>query len=242
MDDFLTEVSNGVLDVRVELVLALLTSLFIGSALVLLWYKRKPEDKVLLVILAVLQIIEFVTINIWYWAMDYLLYPLPLYHCRIAKILLVLFVFLPSKWRRKARGVYIYTIGMAVLGAIASFVYPSSDAFLWPHITHVCYFFGHFNLMLFSIAMLMVEKERWTLSDFWKGQGVVLIFNILITIVARASHANYSYFLESPLFNEPLQANGPIVYTLILMFSYAVLFALAFLVIKGIERIAWGKK
>lgn len=218
------------------IVLILLSTLVIGTTATILWYRKNPGDTKLLKILALLQLAEFLAVNIWYRVAGYLAFPLPLFHCRLAKIFMILFAFLPRKYRKTMRPLLVYSLGMAIFGAISSFVYPDPDPFLWPHITHIGYFFGHFNLMLFATAFLAENTEPFKGKDLRKAQILLLATNVLILPIARSTGINYSYLLKSPLFNEPLQAFGPNIYVLIMILVYSLLFTVAFGVMTLIEK------
>ena len=234
--DFFSSVHTGEPTFTVPVIIALQALLVLGVLGTALWYRKFPDSQRFLKVIAGLQLVEFLSVNIWYRVAGYLAYPLPLYHCRLAKILLILFAFLPRKTRRTLRPLFIYAVVMAFFGPISSFVYPNPDPFQWPHITLVSYFFGHFNLIVFAMAYMMEDELRWTWKDLVHSQILLLVFNLGILVVARQTQTNYSYLLESPLFNAKLQAFGPTVFVVIMFAVYAILYSVSFFIMKSIEH------
>lgn len=242
MADFFAPISNGEVTASLPLIIGLLLSLVVGVFFVVFWYKKRPKDEVLIKVFATLQVIEFLSVNIWYWWADYLLYPLPLYHSRISKLVLIFFAFAPKKYREKLRGLLVYAISMGFAGSIAAFVYPNSDKFAWPHLTHVGYFGGHFILLILGMCFFFYEQKNFSVKDFFSAHKVIIVLNLFIVIVARLTQANYSYFLKSPLFDAKLQTLGPVIFTLIIHLAYAALFTVGFLVVRQIGHMTLVEK
>lgn len=86
------------------------------------------------------------------------------------------------------------------------------------------------------MAYMMEDELRWTWKDLLRSQILLLVFNLGILVVARQTQTNYSYLLESPLFNAKLQAFGPTVFVVIMFAAYAILYSVSFFIMKSIEH------
>ncbi len=199
-------------------------------------YKRHPDERYLHKVLAILQLIEYLSIFIWYYVSGYLDFPLPLYHCRLAKLILILTAF--TGFGGRLRSLYVYAAPLAIVGAVSSFLIPNVDPFPWPHLTYIGYFFGHYILMLQAMAALMRDTAGLSKSDFWQGQGILFLANILIMAVARYTGTNYSYMLESPIFTDTFAKLSPPIYTLAIFLVYALLYCASFAAARLLQRTA----
>lgn len=196
---------------------------------------REGNKRPFMITLACLQLFELISINAWYWIADYKAFPLPLYHCRLTKWFLILIIFMNNS--EKLRFLRLYAAPTAVMGAIGSFVVPDVDAFDWPHITTVGFFFGHLILMLLGVAVFLDDKTEWTRKDFFTGQKVLLGLNIFITAVARYTGINYAFMLSSPFMKATFAKLHPVLYTLLAYLAYAVVYTISFHVVVAVKRL-----
>ena len=210
--------------------------LLLGGLFPVYWYKKHPGEKYLHKVLAVLQLVEYLSVFIWYYVVGYLDFPLPLYHCRLAKLILILLAFTGIEGR--LRSLYAYAAPLAIFGAVSAFLVPTVDPFPWPHLTYVGYFLGHFILLLQGTAALMRDTAGLTKVDSRRGQGILLFCNLIIMVISRLSGLNYSYMLESPIFKEMFESISPWIYTIVLFLAYAFLYLLSFLIACFLQRLA----
>ncbi len=200
--------------------------LFMGGIFPVYWYRKHPGEKRLHKILALLQLTEYLTIFIWYYVVGYLDFPLPLYHCRLAKLILIILAFTGIEGR--FRSFYAYAVPLAIFGGVAAFLVPDVDPFPWPHITYIGYFLGHFLLLMQGTAALTRDKGKLTKADLLRGQKILLSVNLVIMAIARLSGLNYSYMLKSPILKNFTEALPPVVYTLLVFLIYALLYFVSF--------------
>lgn len=165
-------------------------------------------------VLLIEQIIE----NIWFWTAPYLADPLPLYHCRIAKIFLPLIVlFFP-----KVKGLKYFSVIIGIFGSIIAFLYPSMDPFAFPHFTNFGFYITHGLICIISVNIIVLEDLRLSRSIVWKTQGYMLCFNIIVCIIAHMRNENYAFFLQPPLMREFFESIGHYPYVVILFMCYAL--------------------
>lgn len=240
MEEFLTSVSNGKIEFTFIHILVLNIITVTTILLTVIFNRKNPGKNTHIHIFSILQVIEFLSVNIWYQWSQYLAYPLPLFHCRLAKIILILFAVVPEKWRERFKALYLYALAMALFGGISSFAYPNPDPFLWPHITHIGYFFGHWVLIILSISHVMQMKKVLAWKDLLHAQILLLVSNIGILFVARKTGINYSYLLESPIAPKTFAQLDPNLFAVMMFVVYAILFTVSFALLRWIQ-LRWSR-
>lgn len=193
-------------------------------------------------ICAAILLVDVVTTNIWYWTARYLVDPLPLYHCRIAKIILILFGFGAAASDKILQPVRQYACSIGLFGAISSFVYPDPDPFNFPHISLFSFYIGHAMLGVLAVGILLRGKHRWCLKDLIPLELFMVFINILIFVFDTVTGKNYSFFLWPPFFQSFPQIVGPYVYALIIFIVYGLLMLIGFSLLMGIQRLFLKKE
>lgn len=172
----------GLVALLTSLVLTLwLTSRYYGSAVYRLAFKT-------------LQAFQLVVIYSWYaLAVGFPLdESLPLYHCRIAMFVVLLWPK-PSKMKD-----YFAFLGLG--GTLAAFVYPVFDPYPFWHVTIFSLIFGHLALWVNSWAYLMSHDRRQTLN--LKTTALyTLALNAFLLVVNQLTGGNYGFLAQVPLLN-----------------------------------------
>lgn len=138
-----------------------------------------------------LQWLQVVTLYSWYllaafsWQLS-----LPLYHCRIA-ILGILLLPNQNKWKP-------YLALMGLLGSLVSFVYPVLDTYAFPHLTQFSFVLGHLALMVNSFLYLL---KHFDLSSYrFKNQFAFLaVINLVILTVSIVTGGDYGFMRHLPI-------------------------------------------
>lgn len=172
----------GLVALLTSLVLTLwLTSRYYGSAVYRLAFKT-------------LQAFQLVVIYSWYaLAVGFPLdESLPLYHCRIAMFVVLL-------WPRASK-MKDYFAFLGIGGTIAAFVYPVFDPYPFWHVTIFSLIFGHLALWVNSWAYLMSHDRRQTLN--LKTTALyTLALNAFLLVVNQLTGGNYGFLAQVPLLN-----------------------------------------
>lgn len=156
---------------------------------------------------------------------------LPLYHCRIAELAMILALLTPWNF---AKTISIY---MGGYGAMVALLIPVMEAYRFPHITNFAYFAGHI-LMLWTVTYLIVIAGY----DFTKSElrKIVLFLNLVNGVIYVANpplRMNYAYFEFSPVFTEFFQSWPRLLYLGVLVGLYNLLLWLTYVVGKKTVRI-----
>jgi hypothetical integral membrane protein (TIGR02206 family) len=139
----------------------------------------------------VLQMIQLLLIYGWYALMiGNFKESLPLYHCRLAMLMVL---FLPDKhsWKR-----YFALIG--IFGPILAFAYPVMDNYSLFHVTIFSFIVGHYALFVNSLLYLL-RFPRKDLLDKPKVIIGTLSFSSLLLLVNQITGGNYGFLRETPL-------------------------------------------
>lgn len=151
---------------------------------------RKSNDKLLKPLLLLGLVIQGL-LFIWYLGKPEILFKegLPLYHCRIASIMMAISYFLKKKRLAK------FFAWMGVIGAITVILIPDASPYVWPHVTNLTFIVSHFLLLVNGILIVKTINERLHYKKILKYafsmNSVLLIVNIL-------SGGNYGYLMRTP--------------------------------------------
>lgn len=169
------------------------------------------------------------TMFVWY-AGDpaiFLTEGLPLFHCRLATILI--FIGYHAKWQKTTK----FYAWLGLIGAIIAFSFPDPSPFRWPHITNITYVLGHLALIMSCVILIAKSSVTLSTKDVLK---FVLTMNIALSIVNIIIHnANYGYlrYLPDAL---PLPIHGIVLFSLVtILMTIAVRFV-------EYQYQAWKKK
>lgn len=171
--------------------------------------------------LAVVLMIEQVVEYCWYIFAPYLQDPMPLYHCRLSKLLLVVVVL----FMKKSTAIKYYAIATGIYGAVAALAFPALDPFAYPHFTNFTFYITHTLIAIISVGLIASEDIKLTKKRFWQVQIVTQIMNILITLYNLITGENYAYLLEAPP-SIKVPIDIPVLYTATTFVAYGILAAL----------------
>lgn len=163
----------------------------IGLFLLLSW--RFHSNLWFIKLSKLIQIGQLLALYSWYIAYHLPLSDsLPLYHCRIAMIGLVL---LPDHWKLKR-----YLAYLGLIGAIFALGYPVLDPYDFPHITAISFVLGHYALLLNSLTYLLNHPETASL----KPSVLILATFALDLVLLWVNHVtggNYGILRHTPIIN-----------------------------------------
>lgn len=179
---------------------------------------------------------DVVITNLWYWTAGYLVDPLPLYHCRIAEILLVVFGFWSSAAGKISKALRQYACSIGFFGALSAYIYPDPDPFNFPHVSQFSFYIGHALIAIMAIALLLRGRERWHFKDMIPLQILMLILNILIFLFDLGTSKNYAFLLVPPFAERLPQLIGTYPYALLMAVIYGLLMVVSFSLLMAIQR------
>lgn len=169
--------------------------LLLASLVFTLWLTVRLKDcQTYRWMFKLLQVFQIVAIYSWYaLAVGFPLdESLPLYHCRTAMFVVLL-------WPRASK-MKDYFAFLGIGGTIAAFVYPVFDPYPFWHVTIFSLIFGHLALWVNSWAYLLRQDRRQTLSV--KDSLVyTLVLNACLVGVNLLTGGNYGFLAQPPLLN-----------------------------------------
>ena len=119
---------------------------------------------------------------------------LPLYHCRVAIILMGIGLLFNKRICRKLGSMW------GLIGAVFALIYPSGlDPFLFPHITQFSFFIGHLFLLWGSVYCIFIECVKFDKKDFKIAIYFTNIYHISMFILNHIIGANYGFMRVSPI-------------------------------------------
>lgn len=153
-------------------------------------YKLRYKRKILSVQLVSLSIIE-IALFIWYFAGKELFIRegLPLYHCRIAALMMAISFF------RENYKLSNYFAWLGIIGTLIAYSFPDPSKYLWPHITNLTYILGHILSIGSALMILTNERRELDLSYICK---LTLAMNLVIYLLNKILSANYGYLNNLP--------------------------------------------
>ena len=131
----------------------------------------------------------------WYISSGYntLIEGLPLYHCRIAILLVGLGLIFKKDLFKKLGSI------LGIIGSIVALAYPGLDPFLFPHITQFSFFIGHLFLLWGSIYCLFIERVTISECDYNKIAMFTNTYHISMFVLNHILGSNYGYMRKSPI-------------------------------------------
>ena len=202
--------------------LTMLLVFFLGIYMILINRKKLQQNFWLVErikkIFSIVIFLEIILMYSWYLFGDYmgLKDGLPIYHCRIVLILVVLYTFKPFKWLK------LIIINWGLVGATIAMLIPVGDPFIFPHVTYVTYFVGHIFLGWYVMLLIVGERYRFPISDLRNIIILGIIFNLFQVIVNNYLGSNYGYVSQPPVLKEYLSAFSPFIYNIIMCLVYAL--------------------
>lgn len=161
---------------------------------------KKVNDKFSYILISLI-LIDQIILYIWQIGSGYfnLSISLPLYHCRIAVISLILGKFF------KNRILSITGIYWGTLGSLVAIIMVDLYDFQFPHYTNFHFFICHILMGWFIVNQLFSEGIIINIKDQKKILITTNIYNIFLIIVNLILNnlgykANYGYMLEMPPF------------------------------------------
>ena len=157
--------------------------------------KMKKENRLFEVFVGVILLIQQSVLYLWYIKGHYHVVKegLPLFHCRIAIIALVIGLIFKKDFMMKI-GSYL-----GIFCATSALLFIKLDPFSFPHITQISYFIGHIFLLLGSVYIVFVKKIGMNKYYFKKTLIVINCYHILIFVLNNIIGANYAYMKSSPI-------------------------------------------
>jgi hypothetical integral membrane protein (TIGR02206 family) len=172
-----------------------LTLLIISLLGIMIILKIKRESKFFEISIGSILLVQQLTLYLWYFRGKYhfLQEGLPLFHCRIAIIMLIIGLVLKKDFMAKMGSYW------GIFGSVSALLFPELDPFSFPHITQISYFIGHILLLWGSIYLLFVKKIGMNKSEFKKVLFITNIYHVLIFILNNRIHSNYGFMSTSPI-------------------------------------------
>ena len=137
--------------------------LFIGTLGIISMIKRIAVNRKFEKIIGIVLLSQQIILYAWYLLSKYhvLTEGLPLYHCRVAIILMGIGLLFNKSICRKLGSMW------GLIGAVFALIYPSGlDPFLFPHITQFSFFIGHLFLLWGSVYCIFIECVKFDKKDF----------------------------------------------------------------------------
>lgn len=157
--------------------------------------KHKRENRNFEVFIGIILLIQQSTLYMWYFLNNYnvLTQGLPLYHCRISILFLIIGLIFNNKSLIKFGSYW------GIIGSTFALLVPGPDPFVFPHITLVSYFIGHVLLLWGSIYVLCVKKIGMNKIDLKKLLAFTNIYCITMYIFNYMIGSNYGYMNSPPI-------------------------------------------
>lgn len=202
-------------------IILLLISLF-GGILIL---KKKNENRLIELFIGIVLLTQQTILYLWYFLGNYkfLSEGLPLFHCRIAIILISLGLVLKKDFMMKMGSYW------GICGSILALLFVNLDSFAFPHITQFSYFIGHIFLLWGCIYILNVKKLGMSKIDFNKAFIITNLYHIVISKINYLINSNYAYMKSSPI-EIGIKLN-PILYGFIVMMIFNLVLLIEFIIL-----------
>lgn len=190
MIDFLTTRQTQPPIIPLPVYFLMLGGLLLLTYLSFKYYQNKAFQRVF----KIMQVCQLIALYGWYFINNISLdNSLPLYHCRIAMLAILL---LPNGTKFKQ---YIGLLGIS--GTVLAFSYPMLDAYDFPHITAFSFVLGHYALFVNCLNYLLASYHPNLLT---KGQLIsyTLQINLLLSISNLITGGNYGVLRHPPLIDD----------------------------------------
>ena len=214
--------------------LAHITILFIGILGIVFILKRMNVSRKFERILGIVLLAQQIILYTWYLRSGYKLLTegLPLYHCRIAIILIGIGLFFNKSICKKIGSIW------GLIGAVSALVYPVLDPFVFPHITQISFFIGHLFLLWSSVYCIFVECIKLSKKDLKIIIYFTNIYHISMFIFNHIIGSNYGYMRVSPIgIGNDLH---PVVYGLIIIAIFNALIVFMNLLMNTLKLSVFG--
>lgn len=185
MKDFLTTTQTHPPHIPLPYYLLMLLVMVLLSYLSWLWYNNNIWRWTFIT----LQAIQLISLYIWYiWQGFPLDDSLPLYHCRMAMLALLLL---------KDSKVKTYFALMGLVGGCCAIIYPVFDPYNFPHISNISFIIGHYALLVNSLNYLLRTYKTHPIS---KNMIVTLtlLLNLGLVVVNHFVSGNYGLLRHTP--------------------------------------------
>ena len=185
MKDFLTTTQTHPPHIPLPYYLLMLLAMVLLSYLSWLWHNNNIWRWTFIT----LQAIQLISLYIWYiWQGFPLDDSLPLYHCRMAMLALLLL---------KDSKVKTYFALMGLVGGCCAIIYPVFDPYNFPHISSISFIIGHYALLVNSLNYLLRTYKTHPIS---KNMIVTLtlLLNLGLVVVNHFVSGNYGLLRHTP--------------------------------------------
>lgn len=185
MKDFLTTTQTHPPHIPLPYYLLMLLAMVLLSYLSWLWHNNTIWRWTFIT----LQAIQLISLYIWYiWQGFPLDDSLPLYHCRMAMLALLLL---------KDSKVKTYFALMGLVGGCCAIIYPVFDPYNFPHISSISFIIGHYALLVNSLNYLLRTYKTHPIS---KNMIVTLtlLLNLGLVVVNHFVSGNYGLLRHTP--------------------------------------------
>ena len=185
MKDFLTTTQTHPPHIPLPYYLLMLLAMVLLSYLSWLWHNNTIWRWTFIT----LQAIQLISLYIWYiWQGFPLDDSLPLYHCRMAMLALLLL---------KDSKVKTYFALMGLVGGCCAIIYPVFDPYNFPHISSISFIIGYYALLVNSLNYLLRTYKTHPIS---KNMIVTLtlLLNLGLVVVNHFVSGNYGLLRHTP--------------------------------------------
>lgn len=189
MKDFLTTTQTHPPHIPLPYYLLMLLGMVLFSYLSWLWHNNNIWRWTFIT----LQAIQLISLYIWYiWQGFPLDGSLPLYHCRMTMLALLLLE--DSK-------VKTYFALMGLVGGCCAIIYPVFDPYNFPHISSISFIIGHYALLVNSLNYLLRTYKTHPIS---KNMIVTLtlLLNLGLVVVNHFVSGNYGLLRHTPFITD----------------------------------------
>ena len=195
--------------------------LFIGTLGIISMIKRIAVNRKFEKIIGIVLLSQQIILYTWYLLSKYhvLTEGLPLYHCRVAIILMGIGLLFNKRICRKLGSMW------GLIGAVFALIYPSGlDPFVFPHITQFSFFIGHLFLLWGAVYCIFIECIKIDKKDFKTVIYFTNIYHIVVFILNHMIGSNYGFMRVSPIgIGNNLH---PVVYCIVVMVIFNLLMIL----------------
>lgn len=189
MKDFLTTTQTHPPHIPLPYYLLMLLVMVLLSYLSWLWYNNNIWRWTFIT----LQAIQLISLYIWYiWQGFPLDDSLPLYHCRMAMLALLLL---------KDSKVKTYFALMGLVGGCCAIIYPVFNPYNFPHISSISFIIGHYALLVNSLNYLLRTYKTHPISKNMIV-ALTLLLNLGLVVVNHFVSGNYGLLRHTPFITD----------------------------------------
>ena len=189
MKDFLTTTQTHPPHIPLPYYLLMLLVMVLLSYLSWLWYNNNIWRWTFIT----LQAIQLISLYIWYiWQGFPLDDSLPLYHCRMAMLALLLL---------KDSRVKTYFALMGLVGGCCAIIYPVFNPYNFPHISSISFIIGHYALLVNSLNYLLRTYKTHPISKNMIV-ALTLLLNLGLVVVNHFVSGNYGLLRHTPFITD----------------------------------------